>query len=313
MDDNDKLFEWQNLISFVRGVIEPHVQSIRHRLDAYIVFNDDRHAKFKAWTESQVRRLDKKIDDLREWTEGEVDRLDTKIDDLRAWTQKELNSLRSWTQQQINSLNSRIDSLSSELGDFKSETTVNFDRTNNYIDSVDTTTNNNLIPIGMIVAWPSKSTIPNSSCYLECNGQSVPSSCSTLRSLIGSKTPNLNGYFLRGTSTSSKVLSVSQDTIRGHTHKYCDARIAIGQYPGPGVYGDAEGKQHIINMYGELSKVLMVVAAQTAAQADLSLGGLPWGSVAFDVNGFDNVYEQQDKGEETAPMHVYVRYYIRSK
>jgi len=155
-NENEKIFQWKNINGFVRGIIEPHVSALRQRLDAYIAFNDDRHMKFKAWTETNVERLDNRIDelwtytkkevnrldirinDLTEYTEREISRLDNKIDDLRSWTQSQLTSLRSYINSEIRTLSNRISSevssLNSSISSLESSTQTSINKVNSNVN-----------------------------------------------------------------------------------------------------------------------------------------------------------------------------------
>lgn len=75
------------------------------------------------------------------------------------------------------------------------------------------------VPIGTIIAWPVSSNPDDMEYWLECNGQSVSkSSYPELYAIVGSKTPDLRGYFLRGHGGKSLGLGVEQtDAIRNIT------------------------------------------------------------------------------------------------
>lgn len=94
MSTNTKLFNWQNINTFVRGIIEPHVQALRKRHDAYVVFNDRRHEAFKQ-------------------------DINTRFNEFREWTIKELTELRSWTQTEIKYLKDTL--IDEETGMLKYE------------------------------------------------------------------------------------------------------------------------------------------------------------------------------------------------
>ena len=86
---DEKLFSWQNINNFVRGIIEPHVLALRKRHDSYVVFNDKRHTEFKAWTESEINRLDVRItteiNTLRTWTTNKFNTLENKLFDTEGY------------------------------------------------------------------------------------------------------------------------------------------------------------------------------------------------------------------------------------
>jgi len=80
MANNEKLFSWQNIQSFVRGIIEPHTQAVNMRLNEYIDFNDKRHEEFK-------NDINTRFNQFKQWTE-------TELANLRTWTQKEIKYLK---------------------------------------------------------------------------------------------------------------------------------------------------------------------------------------------------------------------------
>jgi len=77
---DEKLFTWQNINTFVRGIIEPHVQALRKRHDSYVHFNDKRHEEFK-------NDINTRFNQFKQWTE-------TELANLRTWTQSEIKYLK---------------------------------------------------------------------------------------------------------------------------------------------------------------------------------------------------------------------------
>lgn len=57
---------------------------------------------------------------------------------------------------------------------------------------------NNVIPIGAIIAWPAYSPIVDEGVWLECNGDFIPTQYAELIAIVGARTPNYQGMFLRG-------------------------------------------------------------------------------------------------------------------
>lgn len=92
MSNQNKLFSWQNINSFVRGIIEPHTQAVNMRLNEYIDFNDQRHEEFK-------------------------NDINKRFNEFKAWTEKELANLRTWTQAEIKYLKDTL--LDEETGKLK--------------------------------------------------------------------------------------------------------------------------------------------------------------------------------------------------
>lgn len=82
------------------------------------------------------------------------------------------------------------------------------------------------VPVGTINAWTSK-TIPAG--WLKCNGATIPSKYSELRSLVGSTTPDLRGRFVRGWVNNGNsghdpdynrgIRSYQAEEIKSHTHR----------------------------------------------------------------------------------------------
>jgi microcystin-dependent protein len=103
-------------------------------------------------------------------------------------------------------------------------------------------------PIGSVVAYVGKASPKG---WLLCDGTDIPKGkeYDDLRNLVGQKTPNLQGYFLRGldpTGTTDKdkgrkILSIQQDSVGPHTHTYAMAfHMAAGKSGGdpPDVFAD---------------------------------------------------------------------------
>lgn len=74
-------------------------------------------------------------------------------------------------------------------------------------------------PIGSIVAYPGKAAPKG---WLLCDGAEIPKpkEFDALRSLVGPKTPNLQGYFLRGVEGNRALLSAQGDSVGPHTHPF---------------------------------------------------------------------------------------------
>ena len=58
-------------------------------------------------------------------------------------------------------------------------------------------------PIGSVMTWTSEGKPTTGGVWLECNGQTIPSKYKRLRELIGNKTPDYRGLFLRGYGSQS--------------------------------------------------------------------------------------------------------------
>ncbi len=91
------------------------------------------------------------------------------------------------------------------------------------------------VPVGTIVAWPVATNPADAASWLECNGHST-TGYPELAAVIGGKTPDLRGKFLRGLGGSSAALGVIQgDAMRNMTGIF---HIAVngGQLTSTGVF-----------------------------------------------------------------------------
>ncbi len=94
-------------------------------------------------------------------------------------------------------------------------------------------------PIGAITAYAGTSP-PNG--WLLCDGKAIPpgSQYDELRHLVGTNTPDLQGYFLRGLDQAGKVdpgrklLDIQSDGIGPHTHTYNNSYIGPAGLSGAG-------------------------------------------------------------------------------
>ncbi len=77
--------------------------------------------------------------------------------------------------------------------------------------NVSITATSSSVPVGTIIAWPSATNPSDMDKWLECNGQSVPTSYSDLRAIVGSTVPDYTGMFLRGTGGNAGALGVQQE------------------------------------------------------------------------------------------------------
>ena len=82
------------------------------------------------------------------------------------------------------------------------------------------------VPVGTIVSYWGSSAPEG---WLLCDGREVPSQHDTLRRMVGERTPDLRGQFLRGLDTTGKtdpegarrtIGSPQVDILKKHTHKY---------------------------------------------------------------------------------------------
>lgn len=85
------------------------------------------------------------------------------------------------------------------------------------------------VPIGTVMMWAT--TTPPTD-WLECNGNTIPTIYTALRSLIGTTLPDLRGVFVRGLNRSRPnmdpagaartILSFQDEDFKSHNH-YCES------------------------------------------------------------------------------------------
>ena len=80
------------------------------------------------------------------------------------------------------------------------------------------------MPVGAVMAWPSSSTPSSGGVWLECNGQSIPGQYKQLIALIGSKTPDYRGIFLRGYG-SQTVKAYQGFIVKEKNQKYSSGNL----------------------------------------------------------------------------------------
>lgn len=89
-------------------------------------------------------------------------------------------------------------------------------KTENRINYLESELKKNIkIPVGIIVAYYG---VEAPEGWLACDGSTIPTIFKELRKLIGSKTPNLQGRFLRGVRKNTKVGTFQDDQIASHHH-----------------------------------------------------------------------------------------------
>lgn len=89
-------------------------------------------------------------------------------------------------------------------------------KTENRINYLESELKKNIkTPVGIIVAYYGKEAPEG---WLACDGSTIPTIFKELRKLIGSKTPNLQGRFLRGIKKNTKIGTFQDDQIASHRH-----------------------------------------------------------------------------------------------
>ena len=86
----------------------------------------------------------------------------------------------------------------------------------------------NGVPVGAILPYAS-GTIPDG--WLLCNGSTIPTEFSELRSLVGNNTPDLRGRFLRGNPASGRsLLTFEDDAVQSHNHGFSGTTSTNGNH-----------------------------------------------------------------------------------
>ena len=210
----------------------------------------------------------------------------------------------------------------------------------------------NSIPVGTVIAWhstgnPADMRNPDGTYnWLECNGQSISQTVyPELFAVVGARTPDFRGQFLRGLDVGHSVGERVQDTVKSHAHgqpahthswngqlastaltgtaagqQFNDTKAGISSSP---VQQDThqivtavtstttnEGHSHTVNFY---KGYLYADTIQNQSKSSSVSGRLNSGTVNGTVSssGGDDTYATGDA--ETAPKHVYVRYFIRAR
>lgn len=86
------------------------------------------------------------------------------------------------------------------------------------------------VPVGTIISWPVATNPEDMDNWLECNGQNIsPSVYPELYALMGGRTPDLRGLFLRGHGGNSAALGVRQeDAFKAHSHDFLGHGVLYG-------------------------------------------------------------------------------------
>ena len=88
------------------------------------------------------------------------------------------------------------------------------------------------IPVGAVIAWPSEETPTSGGVWLECNGQTIPSQYKRLRELVGDKTPDYQGVFLRGYGSQAAV--TNQGSLNGNSRQTYSSDV-LGKVQGDAI------------------------------------------------------------------------------
>ena len=201
----------------------------------------------------------------------------------------------------------------------------------------------NSIPVGTVIAWhstgnPADMRNPDGTYnWLECNGQSISQTVyPELFAVVGARTPDYAGQFLRGLDAGHSVGERVQDTFKSHAHGQpahthswngqlastaltgaTASQTIRDNHTGIGGGGDSQMVSVVTSVSGEgvsYTRSLTFMAHQERVVPSVSVAGnLSNGTVNGTVgaSGGDDTYATGDA--ETAPRHVYVRYLIRAR
>jgi hypothetical protein len=163
-----------------------------------------------------------------------------------------------------------------------------------------------IVPVGTVVAFRPGTAPDDIADWLECDGQAIPAQAkyAKLIAIVGPNVPNYDQQFLRGTTDVDLVDTAVPDSIRSHDVQTPGQKAAVTGTASP---------QSINN-----AAVLQNAEAGTAdGWATLPGGGITNGgtiSGVADVVPVTSTYDgTAPRGvDESAPVHTFVRYFIRS-
>lgn len=172
------------------------------------------------------------------------------------------------------------------------------------------------VPVGTVIAWPVSTNPDDFEKWLECNGQSIPTSYTALRAIVGTTTPNYQGLFLRGNGGNAAALGVQQAesvyidstssntalNIEGAKMVWSGASNYGGEVDGISGWQGVTSVSHAVIAFGETSNsmnslVNTVIAESISTYANSSV------SVDMTIN---------TTATETRPTNKSVRYLIRA-
>ena len=176
-------------------------------------------------------------------------------------------------------------------------------------------------PIGSIIAWPVGSLPLDGGTWLLCTGETIPGKYASLRSLVGSTTPDLRGKFLRGYGAyddnhkSGPLLAVQSDAVQrlqGSFYTY------VPQYIGNNPYTSNSWKTSYQNFTTAMFPALGVFAGgNSAAWEDTAFdrqdgNGRDNYTYVFQIN-FSNYILDKQLGTEVVPINTAVNFLIKAE
>lgn len=188
-----------------------------------------------------------------------------------------------------------------------------------------------LITVGALIYLPSNIPPTDPQNWLECNGQPVPAGAKydKLRAMVGATVPDYrNGQFLRPTTDASRVGTTVSDSIKSHTVEVPGQNATVtGALDSTTVQGVASQQDYSYDVTYEEDGAMMTSAP------DATVGLAPWGNqhaTAYSKTSGGTISGNVSNGHvtgvaavqpttgtysgssETAPIHSYVRTYIRA-
>lgn len=165
------------------------------------------------------------------------------------------------------------------------------------------------VPVGTVIAWPVSTNPDDFEKWLECNGQSIPTSYTALRAIVGTTTPNYQGLFLRGNG--SQIYGQTNGSSIGYTNTtHSSGSLGV-------VQGDA-----IRNITGSMGYMPLKVGSKSNLEAPTQSAiyvEQEWTSTYTDSTGQDvgvsfgfNASRMISTASEVRPVNIAVRYLIRA-
>ena len=128
------------------------------------------------------------------------------------------------------------------------------------------------VPVGTIISWPVATNPEDMDNWLECNGQNIsPSVYPELFAVLGGKTPDLRGLFLRGHGGNSAELGAPQGHAMRDISSAGSISVGFGGYlTGSGIFKPV-GSHGVVVIRGSWDGNW----GSTAYGLDLSAAGVP--------------------------------------
>lgn len=170
-----------------------------------------------------------------------------------------------------------------------------------------------LIPVGSLQSFPSNIPPSNLPDWLECNGQPIPPGAKydRLRSMVGPNVPDYtNGQFLRSTTDAGRVGTTVADSIRSHTVQVPGQAATVSGTAAPHGYDWVRtGDDVAATMTSAPNSTVGVGNYNNTYNA---MHGMTSGGTISGIAAVQPTTGTYSGSSETAPIHSYVRTYIRA-